>query len=244
MREYLIPIPYTFTILTLIIINVVALYVNRKSINWKKYLSVQVFTFLFGMGQIHGLENLGNVPAWSFPKGSSLGIYVYKNILLEDVLFVPCCSSLFYYFMFKIRNVPDLIKNKSLICWPLALSIVIEAMIYQAGGEGCSVLMVAYTLMPIVVLLVIGFNFRRVNITHALLTLCFCLFINCGWDFINAYLMHWVYDVNCNLFGKHGWFLSNKLHVSIFVQFPISGFTVMYFSNIYFEGLYGSKRIR
>jgi hypothetical protein len=218
MREYLIPVPYTFTIIALIIINAVALYVNRKKINWKKYLSVQAFTFLFGIAQIHGLENLGNVA-------------------------VPCCSSLFYYFMFKIKNVPDFLKNKCLVKYGLLFFVILEALIYQAGGEGCRVLMIAYTLIPLVVLLIIGFDFKNINITHPFFTLLFCFVINCGWDFANAYLRRWIYDVNCDLLGEHGWFFNDLLHVSIFVQYAVSGFTVMYFSNIYFESMYGSKRI-
>ena len=95
--------------------------------------------------------------------------------------------------------------------------------------------MIPYTLGPILILLVIKFDFRRINITHALLTLLFCFAINCGWETFNLWRRHWIYNILCELFGKYGWIANYKLHLSIFIQFAISGFIVMYFTWIYFD---------
>ncbi len=236
--KYYIKYPYTFTISLLFVINITSILCMKESIDWIKYINTMVFTLIFGIAQIHGLENLGNVPAWFFPKGSSFFqdrcLNFYKNIIIEDLFFIPCCSSMFYLFMTLIHNIPDIFNNKYIIIYGLLFFTIAEALIYQAGGKGARFLMIAYTLIPIIILLIIRFNFTNVNVTHAFLSLLFVFVINCGWELFNSWRRHWVYDKRCDLFSPHGWVLNDKLHVSIFVQYAISGWVVMYFCYLIF----------
>ena len=108
-------------------------------------------------------------------------------------------------------------------------------MIYQIGGKGTRVLMVAYTLIPIIVLILFDFNFKSINVTHSFLSLLFVGFINCAWELFNSWRRHWIYRTDCELFGSKGWILNNKLHYGIFIQYFISGYIVSYFSWIFFN---------
>jgi hypothetical protein len=237
MPIYKIKYPYTWTVLTLLTIAITTLIINRDSICNIKYFSFIGFTLLLGLAQLHGLLNLSNSPGWYFPKGSAylqdIGLK-FKNLIAEDVLFIPTCASLFYAFMHIIRDVPDVMNTKPVIIIGLALIIIVEALIYQVGGKGCRILMVGYTLTPIMALLVIGFDFATINITHAFLSFLFVSAINCLWELFNAHKRHWIYNTDCELFSKTGWILNKKLHVSIFVQYAISGFIVSYFSWLFF----------
>ncbi len=63
----------------------------------------------------------------------------------------------------------------------------------------------------------------------------FIMFVNCGWELVNAVLRHWIYVYECEALGRMGWFFGNKLHISIFFQYGITGFWVMYASWIGFK---------
>ena len=130
-RRYWLPYPYTLTILALIAINVgLFLYLSPPLV---PYLQTLSFTFIFGLLQIIGLENLSNKPAWLFPVGSAYfqdkGLSL-KNVILEDILFIPSCASLFFLFMWSIRGVDDILSNSFVMAGTLFL-LCVEASIYQ-----------------------------------------------------------------------------------------------------------------
>jgi hypothetical protein len=236
-KKYLIPYPYTVTIAVLLV--VCAVFISVYPMEWVKYLNVLAFTLLFGLAQINELENTGNEPAWLFPKGSSYfqdkNIKFYKNIIIEDVLFIPVCATLFYGFMAVTNNVPDFIsRNSFFISYGLASILIIEAILYSYGGLSARNLINMYTLFPLIILLICGYDFGKANITHLSLSLLYVIFINCTWEIFNCWRGHWYYNKNCNLLGEKGWILKDKLHVSIFFQYPISGFVVMAFCWHYF----------
>ena len=226
--NYLIPYPYSFTIAYLLISVIICLIIYRNKINWEKYLHGLGFTGVLGVAQIHGLENLGNEPAWIFPEGSSYWGAAFGHVYWDDILFVPACYSVFYFFMFFIRRVPDVVPKWSYI-HIIAIALILEAMLYQVGGEGTRILMVAYTLTPLLLFIFYCLMVRpKLNVTHAILTLLFVVVFSSVWELFNAWRQHWVYNTNCELFGEHGWFLDSKLHVGIFFQYAWSGFVVMY----------------
>ena len=84
--KYLIKYPYTVTISVIAALNLITFIYFIDTINYSRLFNTIAFTLLFGIAQIHGLENLGNVPAWFFPKGSSFfqdrGINFYKHIII------------------------------------------------------------------------------------------------------------------------------------------------------------------
>ena len=234
--NYIIPYPYTFTIAYLLISTAICLIVYRNKINWKKYLHGLGFTGVLGVAQIHGLENLGNAPAWVFPEGSSYWGAAFGHVYWDDILFVPACYSVFYFFMFWIRRVPDVVPNKYYI-HIIAIALILEALLYQVGGEGTRILMVAYTLTPLLFFIFYCMIKKpNLNVTHALLTLLFVISFSSIWELFNAWRQHWVYNTECDLFGEHGWFFSAKLHVGIFFQYAWSGFVVMYATLIIYGG--------
>ncbi len=226
--NYLLPYPYTLTITSLLIFTSMCLIIYRNKINWKKYLHGLGFTGALGVAQIHGLENLGNIPAWYFPEGSSFWGAAFGHVYFDDIMFIPACYSVFYFFMYWIRRVPDVVPKKFYI-HIVAIAVILEAMLYQVGGHGTMILMVAYTLVPIIFFMAYCVIVKpNINVTHALLTLLFVIVFSSVWELFNAWRQHWVYNVDCNLLGKDGWFFNYKLHVGIFLQYAWSGFVVMY----------------
>ena len=238
-KKYLIKYPYTVTIMSLLIVCIV--FISWYPMDWVKYLNVLGFTLLFGLAQINELENTGNEPAWKFPKGSSFfqdkNIKFYKNIIIEDVLFIPVCGTLFYCFMSVTVNVPDYFNNVFFISYCLASIVIVEAIIYSYGGLAARNLINMYTIFPLLILLICNYDFSKANVTHMLLSLICVITINCVWELFNVWRGHWVYNKNCELLGKKGWLYKDKLHISIFCQYPISGFVVMAFSWYFFGGV-------
>ncbi len=238
--NYLIPYPYTVTIMSLLTFTVICVAIYRDRINWEKYLHGLLFTGVFGVAQIHGLENLGNTPAWYFPDGSSLWGAAFKHVYWDDILFVPACYSVFYFFMYWMRGVKDIVPKKYYI-HIIAIAIILEAMLYQVGGEGTRILMVAYTLIPLLLFIFyVMIKKIQINVTHALLTLLFVIVFSSVWEIFNAWRQHWVYDTSCDLFGEFGWFYGSKLHVGIFFQYAWSGFIVMYSTVTIYGGANGN----
>jgi len=227
-QEYLIPYPYSVTIAFLVMLNILCVIFFYDKIKWKKYLAGMAFTGAFGVVQIQGLENLGSTPAWYFPEGSSYWGPAFGHVYYDDILFVPACYSIFYFFMFLIRHVPDIVPRSSYL-YIISVAVILEAILYQVGGEGTRILMVAYTLVPL--LLFIFYCMIKepsLNVTHALITLFFVVVFGSAWELFNAWRQHWVYDVDCDLLGEHGWFFNYRLHAGIFFQYAWSGFVVMY----------------
>lgn len=237
MQKYRVLYPYTATISLLTVINLIVYQVLQPPT--QHYLVTLIFTFFFGIAQIHGLENLGNEPAWLFPPKSAyfqdIGLRI-KNIVLEDILFIPNCASLFYFFLYATRDIPNIINSRYIVVSSIAILLIIEAIIYQIAGKGTRVLMVAYTLTPICALSLcvsLGLEIPTINITHCFLSFLFVGSVNCGWELFNAWRGHWIYNTNCDLLDEKGFFLNNKLHIGIFVQYFVSGWIVMYFSWVF-----------
>jgi len=230
--DYKTKYPYTKTIAFLSIIVISFLIYFSNGITWIKFIKYTLFNLCFGLAQIHGMQNIANIQAWKFPKGSALlkemG-FKFKNIIAEDILFIPICSTLFYAFMYLISDIPDFLRNENFIKYGLCFFLIIEALIYQSAGKGARILMIAFTLTPLCVLKIFGFDFSTINITHAFFTFLFVIFVNCFWEYIGTKRKHWVYNKDCTLFGK-GWVLNGCSHVTIFFQFPISGFVVVYYA--------------
>lgn len=244
MREYAFAYPYSWTILTLLLINCAFLVYYRKKIEWDRYLKGLGTCVLLGTIQIHGMENLPNVLCWYFPKGSAfLNDIGWKlgNIAFEDILFIPSCYSLFYCWLFytdhkKWFACDPIGKNIYLRMGFIVAFIIIEAALGQAGGVGCRVLINYYT-FPVIAGLVLYCRYRKVklNITHMFSAFVFVMLINCGWDFVNAELRHWVYVKQCELLSKMGWFYKDRLHIAIFFQYGISGFFIVYACWVIFK---------
>ncbi len=235
-HNYIIPYPYSITIALLVVCNILLVVSYADKIKWKKYISGMVFTGAFGVAQIHGLENLGSKPAWYFPEGSSYWGSAFGHVYWDDILFVPACYSIFYFFMFLIRRVPDFVPRNSYL-FIISVAIVLEALLYQVGGEGTRILMIAYTLTPLLFFMFYCMIAKpSLNVTHAILTLLFVVVFSSVWELFNAWRQHWVYDVECNLYGEHGWFFNYKLHVGIFLQYAWSGFVVMYATLVIYGG--------
>ena len=233
--KYLIPYPYTVTIFSLLTIGTITLIICRKKINWYKYTHSILFSFILGVAEIHNLENDGNVESWFFPDGSALLGIAWGKVYWEDILFVPACVSIFYVFMWSIRNVKDTLPKWSysyLIC----TAVIIEAMIYQVGGKGIENLMVGYTLVPLLVVVVYCIIKKpKLNITHMVITLFFVAIFSMSWELINMWRQHWIYNTHCDLMGDRGWIFNGKLHVGIFLQYAYSGFVIVYGSWISFD---------
>lgn len=233
--NYFLPYPYTITILSLLTVGIIALVIFRKKINWYKYSHSILFSTILGVAEIHNLENDGNVPSWIFPDGSALFGVAWDNVYWEDILFVPACFSIFYVFMWSIRNIKDVLP-KFTYPYIICFAVIIEALIYQVGGKGIENLMIAYTLIP---LLVVAFYCiivkPKLNITHMMTTLFFVAIFSMVWELLNVYYQWWVYDTNCNLMGNRGWIFNGKLHVGIFLQYAYSGFVIVYGSWIFFD---------
>jgi hypothetical protein len=242
--DYLIPIPYTYTIFFLNIVGI--LLINKASKSkywkWKPFFCSLVFSFVYGLSQIYDLENASNIPAWTFPMEAVLNIYPLSNVAIEDVFFIIGCFNVFYWFLFKTRRIQDYLrrfKKENLVTVVLSVFCILEAMVYQWGGIGAQRLIIGYTVFPVLAFLLAKatipkFMDQEINITHALLVLCFVVLFSSVWEFLNAWRQHWIYEDGCDLLSKEGWFLNKKLHIAIFFQYPWSGFLVMYFSWMFF----------
>ena len=243
--DYIIPIPYTYTIFFLNIIGIFLIGKISKSKHWDKkpYISALIFSFILGLAQIYDLENAGNIPAWIFPKGAVLNIYPLPNVALEDIFFIVGCFNVFYWFMFVTSSITDWLrrfKHQNVVVLVLAVFCVLEAMIYQWGGVGAQRLIIGYTVFPVLAYLIAKVTIPKsmnqvINVTHALTVLTFVVVFSSVWELINAVLRHWIYNKDCELFSQEGWFLGGRLHISIFFQYAWSGFLVMYFTWIFFK---------
>jgi uncharacterized MnhB-related membrane protein len=239
--NYLIPYPYTVQIGALLIIAAYALITLRKKINWGQYGACLFFTGVFGVFEIHGLENTGNVASWYFAEGASLWGTVYKNIYIDDILFVPACFSIFFVFMYLIRNIKDWLPKQS-YTFLVATYLIVEGAIYDVSGPGIRSLIIVYTFMPLTLFLIYCAVKRPdVNITHAFVTFLFVSIFSSIWEIFNVYGQYWIYDTNCDLMGDKGWFFNKKLHVGIFFQYAWSGFIVVYSSYIVYGGKYANS---
>ena len=235
--NYLIPYPYTVQILVLLIISAVSLFILRKKINWKQYVACLSFTGVFGIFEIHGLENTGNVPSWYFGEGATFCGKIYKNIYVDDILFVFACFSLFFVFMYLIRNIKDVIPRKYYTVL-IAMYLIGEGLIFDASNRGIHSLIVIYTFVPLALFVSYCIVKRpKLNITHAVVTFVFMSVFSSIWELVNVYGQYWIYDHECDLMGDNGWFFDGKLHVGIFFQYAWSGFIVCYSSYI----VYGEK---
>jgi len=155
------------------------LFLSRGKILWSRYLKGLAFTFIMGVGQIVLLQNLGNVPAWYYPDGSALGrdwiTFLLPNTCFEDIVFVPVCYSLFYLFMYLIRDVRDFARD---YLPHVAVGFVIGIFLFGYTGGRMAGDMISYLLLP--TLVIYGLikdwmpnRYKKQNITHALLALTF-----------------------------------------------------------------------
>jgi len=236
--DYMIPYPYTIQISILLIASAISLFVLRKKISWGRFGACLLFTGLFGIFEIHGLENTGNVPSWYFAEGATYWGKIYKHIYIDDILFVPACFSMFFIFMYLIRNIKDWLPKWSYTTL-VALFVIGEGLIYDASGSGIRSLIIVYTFIPLTLFLIYCVVKRpEINVTHAFVTFLFMSIFSSLWEIINVYGQYWIYDTNCDLMGDKGWFFNKKLHVGIFFQYAWSGFIVVYASYIVYGGKY------
>lgn len=231
MQNYMIKYPYTVTISLLGIIDIISLIMFKNLINWFHFLTVLAFNTIYGVVQIADLENNGNCAAWFFPRGSSYfqdkGIKFWGNVIIEDVLFVPVCTILFYIFMVVTYDIQDVLRNKYIISYGMAIMMLYVAYLYSFGGLAARNLINAYMAMPLLVLIILGFDFKSINVTHAIINLIFVTAVSSVWEMFNVWRRHWIYDKKCNLFLARGWFFKKRLHISIFCLYPIGGWIVM-----------------
>lgn len=233
--DYLLPYPYTITITLLLTVTVSLLVVYRDRIDWFKYLNGLGLSWILGVAEIHDLENNGNVASWFFPEGSAFFGAAWGNVYWEDIFFVPACFSLFYLFMWWIRDIKDVIPKWTYVYW-IASAITIEALIFQVAGQGIQNLMIAYTLIPLIFFVNYCQSKKiKINVTHAIVTLFFVGIFSMIWELFNVWRQHWVYDTTCNLMGGNGWFFNGKLHAGIFFQYAYSGFVIVYLSCTIFD---------
>lgn len=237
--EYLIPFPYTFTIFSLLITGAIILISYRDKINWYKYRNSLFISFILGVAEIHNLENHGNVPSWEFPLGSASLGFAWGYVAWEDILFVPACFTIFYVFMWWIRRF-KWISEDCLPAWTypylICGGLVSQAMIYQVAGKGIENLMIVYCFLPAAIFTVYCLVKRpKINVTHMVITFVFVSSFSMAWELFNVWRGHWVYNIDCDLMGEHGWFYGGKLHVGIFFQYAISGFVIVYGSSLFFE---------
>jgi hypothetical protein len=228
--DYLIPYPYTVTIALLLFSTISILIFYRKKINWFKYWNSLGHSWILGVAEIHDLENNGNVESWYFPEGSALLGVAWGKVYWEDIFFVPACFSLFYLFMWWIRDIKDVIPKWTYVYWCSA-AVVIEALIFQVAGQGIRNLMIPYTLVPLMLFIFYCIvTKRQINVTHAIVTLLFVAVFSMVWELFNAWRQHWIYNIHCDLMGDNGWFFYGKLHAGIFFQYAYSGFVIVYAS--------------
>jgi hypothetical protein len=238
--NYIIPYPYSCTIIVLLISAIVGLCISRKKVLWVRYLKGLLFTFITGVGQIVLLQNIGNVPAWYYPDGSALGrdwvTFILPNTCFEDILFVPVCYSIFYLFMYLIRDIKDFARQ-----WLPHIGVYFVvgiALFGYIGGDMAKDMINFLVIPPLVMYLLIDRwmpnQFKEQNITHAILSLAFVIVFTAPWEFFNAWRQHWVYDTLCDLFGHRGWFMNDRLHVGIFFMYAWTGFIMCYFSWVFF----------
>lgn len=233
--NYLILYPYTWTIFILILLSVIGLVRGRHKINWRRYLFSLALAFVCGVSQIVFLQNVGNFPAWFYPDGSAIGrdwiTWLLPNTCFEDVLFVPACFTIFYYFMFRIRNVKDNKRKWFLVV--MCVFVVGELYVGYLGGKIANDMILYCLVIPVIALLAIKMftpeYIPKVNVTHMMLSLVFIIVFTAPWEYANAIIQFWVYDIRCDLYGENGWFFGKKLHVGIFFQYPWTGFIYMYF---------------
>lgn len=226
--------PYTLTILILFCVNSLLLMCFKDFIDWFKYRNSFIFAFIGGIFQIHALQNLANIKAWDFPSGSSLGVTLL-NVDIEDIVFVPVCFSMFYLVMKLTSYIPDVLKNTPVKKILLVTFVLVEAFIYDRSGEAGKNLVVAYTMLPLLVLLMARFDFSKINTTQFIIVFTFIVSVNCGWDVLGVWLRHWGYNIESGVFGEVFKIYNRNHPIDIFLQYPISGTMWMYFSYLFFE---------
>ncbi len=174
---------------------------------------------------------MGNIPAWSFDPDSILGIFLFDHVVLEDVLFIPACTNLFYFFCFATRKIPDIFKDNIYFHCTFIVSIICAlSWLYVTAGKGYEQLHIAFILTPaIAYTLIINYYNIKINFTHAYLMLIFLMAFSNTWEFTNAFkLGHWFYNIACNLLSKAGFMLKGKLHTSISFGYNLAGYIVFY----------------
>lgn len=233
--KYLIKYPYTWTIFFLFGLSGAFHYIYWSEINLTKYVLVQSFAFICGLIQIVALENWQNVACWFFPFKSSFfqdkGIK-FGNVIVEDILFIPACGSLFYAFMHLTSNITNFLSHPYIITTAILLFFILEIWIYEKAGKGARHLVVMYTICPIITLILLHsieyINLKEINFTHLVLSYIFVVLFSSVWEILNSWRGHWIYDQECEALSEHGWILNKKLHIGIFVQYAQSGFVFIY----------------
>ena len=236
---------YTLLILNLLLLNVFLLILYRKRIDWKKFLAVNSFCTPFGTLQLWGLQTLGNVPAWYFLPGTTLNIQVIGKVDIEDIVFIPVCTSLFYFFSFLMKRVPDIMKNNYILHGSF-VGIIISLVAYtiMTSGIGTLWLILGFGILPFMMFLHIVSKFRiDLNYTHIYLTFLFVCVFGIGWEIVDKFILFmWKYDPNCNLLSKIGFFYKNLFHTAITIAYSIVGWVVFYSSETIFSFLVDRRR--
>jgi len=221
---------YTLTIFLIFSFCIFFLaFFNRKYCR-KKLITVNIFCLFSGLVQIWSLETLGNVPAWDFFDGTTLNIK-FGKIYLEDVLFIPACTTLFYCFKYYINRIKDYLRDNYILHLFTIFGLIgVVQWLYSTGGTGARELIVVYSMLPLVIFLHLVDKWRlQLNYTAMYITLGFVCLVGFGWDLLNVTLLkHWFYNTDCNLLSQRGFFFNNLLHTSISIGYNIAGFIFFY----------------
>lgn len=224
----MIPYFYTWQIFFFFIVNVIVLTKYRSKITWKRYLSVMLINCTWGIIQINDMENYASIPAWGFYEGVSYWGTAFGHLYWDDIGFIFVCTSLFYYFLFKTKNIPDIIPKKWYI-WLVCIFILVEAQLYHICGDGGKTLVLIYTLIPVLL-----FTFyciiknHKPNITQAVSFLGLVLVVSLPWEILNDIFKWWFYNKESNVFSNREFIAGGNIPMSISPQFTISGWTVMF----------------
>ncbi len=224
---------YTWTIVLIFIICGFFLFHFRGKYNIKKLLAVNLACLFSGFIQIWSLECLGNVPAWSFYDKTCSGITLFQHIVIEDLFFIIGCTTLFYWFNFIVKKIPDVLRKKHLLHYLTIFGILGTIQwLYATGGTGARDLIVVYAMAPLVLFLHFVSRFKiKLNYTAMYVLLAFVAVVGVGWDVLNVTLLkHWFYNIDCNLLSKRGFFFNDLLHTSISIGYSIAGF-ITFFST-------------
>ncbi len=169
-----------------------------------------------------------------------MGIFLFKKVVIEDIVFIPVCTNLFYGFTFLIRKIHDYAKQNILLHFITITSILsILAWLWQTAGTGCQTLIVSFIILPAIIFMFVANRYKiRINYTHLYLTFIFICFVSVGWEVLNQfYLHHWSYNPKCDLLSKRGFFCGFKFHTSIVFGYTIAGFTNYYGSYMFSKSI-------
>lgn len=223
-----IPYIYSWQILGFALFNLLALTIYRKKINWGRFLKVNAICMVWGIIQINALENYVNVPAWGFHDGVSYWGTAFGHVYWDDIGFVIVCTPLFYWFLFKTKNIADTIPSSYYI-WMVCGFIIIETQLYHVCGQGAKDLILLYTLIPILLFVFYCMIKRhKPNVTQLVKFFVLVNMVSIPWEILSALCGWWYYNPTSEAFNLREFYFRGQIPLGITPQYSISGTVVMY----------------